>query len=158
MWTTFFPDVLVGIIVAALTALFGWFAYRHEQKRQERAAVRRLIGGLARRRAFNIADAAVQLVDAGPGDHDFDTVVRSVISVRKAIDEARVASREQSAIHPVLDHMTADCNSYLECSHRVPNTYIIELSALRASLSKRIATMHSIHSSLPLDEPGSKAF
>ncbi len=158
MVTTFLLDILVGIIVAALTALFGWFAYRHEQKRRERAALQRLIGNLARRRAFEVADLEIREVDAGPGDQNFDSVVKSVISARAAIDEARVASRERSHVHPLLDQMTADCNIYIENSQNNPSAYIVEVVDLRDLLHKRIAELHSIHPSLPTYEPGSKAF
>lgn len=161
MWTTFWPDILGGIVVAALSGLatvgFGWLAYRHERKRHEQAAMRRLIGDFARRRALEQSDDVSDRPGVKRGHPDFDYVTSSIFQARTAIDEARVSSRDVSDVHPVLDEMTAACNSFLRASRREPTKYVIELDQLRSKLAQGISRIRTIHPGLPCDAPGGKA-
>ena len=161
MWTTLWPEILVGIIVALLsgaaTAGLGWLTYRHERKRKELAAIRRLIGELARRRSLEMTDSVSERPAAGPGHADYDAVTTSIFEVRKSIDEARVASRDVSDVHTVLDDMTASCNFYLRMSRRNPRRYVFQLASLRSELASGLTSLRTIHPTLPDGDLGSKA-
>ncbi|MGO2534340.1 hypothetical protein, partial [Arthrobacter rhombi] len=86
-----------------------------------------------------------------------DAVTKSIFKARKSIDEARVASRDVSDVHDVLDEMTASCNCFWRTSRGAPSQYVFQLDVRRSALASGLAALRKVHPALPKDSPGSTA-
>ncbi|MBM6622256.1 hypothetical protein JTF08_11615 [Micrococcaceae bacterium RIT802] len=164
MFATFPSDLIVGAIVAVATAAIAVFlgrrSYRKERMKREISGLRRLIGELARKRALVEPKSLTRVWKARDGHADFDGVSSSVLDVRRAIDEARLAARDDvdSEVHTLLDQMSMHCNEYLHNSRHDSRNYRALIHDLRLSLKVELHELCRIHPELPKDEPGSKAY
>ncbi|WP_417215672.1 hypothetical protein [Arthrobacter sp.] len=164
MWINVITDVLGGLLVAIVAGVTTWLlgrhTYRRELEKKEIGGLRRLIGDLARKRALVEPQSLSRVESAGPGHRDFDAVSASVFNVRNAVDEARLAARDEdsSEVHHILDQMSLHCNDYLHGSRHDPENYPSQIHVLRVSLIRELGLLRKVHQELPDDEPGSKAY
>lgn len=155
MWQTFWPDVLVAAIGAALTVGIALATYALTVRRNELRALRSLVLDMYHRRVF--AGQAVTI----PGARETDDYVRanaSVLSVKDEIRHARGNVREIPSLQMPLARMTRACNVYLEESERDPDAYAAGLIRLRDVLEEEVRKLASERYGLPVHRPGDGAF
>ncbi|WP_368496906.1 hypothetical protein [Herbiconiux sp. A18JL235] len=155
MWDSFWTDVLVAVIAAALTGAIAYVTYKVSFRRVERQAVSALIRQLNERRAFYPVSDPWEVPNARTSD-DYERVSASVVSARREIDNTR-RSVGQREIEKSLTSMKRACNRYLERSAATPDRYVILLMELRTELAKEIRSMRSVRRGLPEGEPGDGA-
>ncbi|MDG4666063.1 hypothetical protein [Mycobacterium sp. 236(2023)] len=155
VWTTFWPDVIVAAIGAALTVAIAVVTYVLNRLRNEGRALKALILDLSHRRVFT--GQAVTIPDAQETG-DYRRCNDSVIAAREEIRRARGLVREEPSLQLPLKRMTQACNFYLEASERDPNTYAIRLVQLGDELHEEIRKLASRRRGLPTPKPGSDAF
>jgi hypothetical protein len=156
MWETFWADVLVAVIGAALTVAIAIGSFMLQRRRVEEEALRGLIEEIHRRRAFAPV-TPVRVPDAADL-RDYERVSRSVLDVRNQIRQARDRVRPKAAAHVYLGAMISACNRYLEDSTNEPDNYIFQLMNLREQLEKEITEIAKKSRNLPASKPGTGAY
>lgn len=157
MWNTFWPDLLVAVIGAALTVLIAWATYVLQRRSNEKQALRFLVEEIHRRRALAPIAHVGDVPGAGASD-DFNRVNASILDIKDSIRLAREQSRPESPAQSALSDMTSACNRYLEGAAHCPERYLHELMSLRGSLTGNIRKMaEGVRGVQPL-EPGGSAF
>lgn len=91
MWATFWPDVLVAVIGAALTVAIAFGTYELSVRRTEKLALRALIIDLSHRRAFSGSPGTTP---GAVGTGDYARANASVLSARDEIRHARTQVRQ----------------------------------------------------------------
>ena len=128
---------LLGAVVgAALTAGLGYFAYRRERGKVEKAAIDELIRELSERRAFAIGEP--RLIRNAEKGQDFGQLSASVLSVRDRIRETRAQLVRHEQAQEALTAMIQACNRYLERSAGDPPQYWFLAVELRDELHARL--------------------
>lgn len=156
MWETFWPDVLVALIGAALTVLIAVVTYWMGLRQREVHALRALIEEMHHRRALKPPSVLVAVKGARKLP-DFHQANASVLSLRAEIRRTRDLARQKDDVQRVLSSMTRACNRYLELSAIQPKKYYFLLSALQAELSVGVHTLGASRG-LVVKEPGGGAF
>lgn len=155
VWTTFWPDLLVAVLGAALTVFIAWVTYVLNVWRNELRALKTLVSDLSHRRAFSGEAGTISgAVELG----DYARCNASVLSAKEEIRRAREKVRELPSLQVPLRRMTQACNVYLETSERDPDSYATGLVRLRDELHEEIRKLARKRRGLPTDRPGGGAF
>jgi len=156
MWDTFWPDVLVAIIGAALTVFIALATYLVRARIEENRALQSLVNELHRRRALAPgADVPI------PGAASLDDYLRanaSILSIKDEIRLVRDRVRDAEKLQEPLASMTRACNHYLEASSRYPERYAILLNELRAKVAKQVIALSRLRRAVRPLVPGDGAF
>ena len=156
MWLTFWPDVLVAVIGAALTVLIALVTYLLRLRLEERRALQSLIDELHRRRS--LAPGPEPVIPNAASDADFGRANASVLSIRDEIRRTRDRVRQIESLQGPLSRMTRACNQYLEVSAAFPPHYAILLGELRRDLSGSVTQLSAARKGVVASEPGHGAF
>ncbi|GLJ79691.1 hypothetical protein [Microbacterium imperiale] len=158
MWETFWPDVLVAVIGAALgavlTVLIAAITYVISVRRQELRSLNDLIDDLHHRRAF---DTGPGLIPGARASEDYARANRSVISARNEIRQARRGVRFNAKLREPLKRMTQACNEYLDAAEWEPDAYALHVVELRAALMDDIRRIAAARRGVRALEPGGGA-
>ncbi|WP_298585289.1 hypothetical protein [uncultured Kocuria sp.] len=153
MWNTFWPDLLVTVIGAALTVAIAFGTYVVQRRVKERLALQKLIAVIHEKRAVEPI-VGPQLMSGAGGLEDFQYVSSSILDLRDQIGLAREQVRPESPVQPHLSRMTRACNRYLESSSQRPAGYCYDLVSLREALWVSIKKISELSRSLEALEPG----
>ena len=138
-WVTFWPDVLVAGIGAALTVAVALITYLMQQRRKNRQLVRNLADDLANRRAF-------KPIDPGVSSPDTDDAKRCRLSVQEAQDQiSRI--RDQIApdhrLRALLQEMVLWCREYKNLLEVDDRRWQFALMEIRGELDDRLRRIES---------------
>lgn len=157
MWNTFWPDLLIAVIGAALTVLVAWVTYRLQRRSNEKHALRFLVEEIHHRRALAPIARVGDVPSASELD-DFSRANASILDIKDRIRLTREQSRPASSAQHALSDMTRACNRYLEITSHRPEKYLHELMSLRSSLSESIQRIAEGVRGVRALEPGGSAF
>jgi hypothetical protein len=149
-WTEVVVEALFGSLG---TAVLGSIAYLIERSKIERIALLELERNLSERRAFRIDDLVV--VRHAKRKPDFDRVASSIVSARRAIQEARAALVRKKRAQEVLTRMIVACNVYLEQSEKDADRYHFLLANLRDRLHSDLSQI--VPKGRPALRPGDRS-
>lgn len=154
MWQTFWPDVLVAVIGAALTVLGALATYLAGRRLREIHAIRALVAELHHRRLLAIEPREF------PGaaeSESFRYASASVLSMKDEVRRARDAARTNSPAQAPLAAMTRACNAFLELSSAEPERYPFFARDLRDALASQVRILSTRHG-IDFQQPGGGAF
>ncbi|WP_411556983.1 hypothetical protein [Plantibacter sp. MPB07] len=156
MWITFWPDILVAAVGAALAVFAAYATYLLNARRIETQALNNLIEELHLRRAL---DPSVEpyVVPNAAERQDFDQVSRSVVSIRRELRTAREAVRSSRDIRLTLVEMSKGCNLYLERAEQSPDSYLLSLVKLQRQLEGGVRTITILRPGVDYLAPGTGA-
>lgn len=136
MWETFWPDVLVAVISAALTVTIAYIAFRLEQGRNERQLLNNLVRDLHHRRALKKIDP-YELRDAEQ-NNDYKWTNKSILDLRDQIRVTREKLPPSSKAHDSLSKMYVACSRHLHEGPLNPDHYQFHLMELRPKLEREV--------------------
>lgn len=157
MWSTFWPDLLVTVIGAALTVAIAFGTYLVQRRVREKRALQKLMKVIYEKRA--VAPVVNPQVMPGARElEDFQYVSSSILDLRDQIGLTREQVRPESPVQSHLSHMTRACNQYLESSSRRPEGYCYNLVTFREELWESIEKICQLSRSIEALEPGGGAY
>lgn len=156
MWQTFWPDVLVALIGAALTVLIAFTTFLLRLRLEEKRALQSLINEMHRRRA--LAPGPEPVIPDAASRADFAQANASILSIRDDIRRTRDRVPQVESRQRPLSNMTRACNRYLEVSAASPPHYAILLGELRGELSESVQELARARRGVNPLEPGAGAF
>jgi hypothetical protein len=152
MWTTFWPDLLIGVIGAVLTVAIAVVSYRVQQRLANKQLVRNLADDLAIRRAFEEITPFVSSLESIDGQQ----CRSSLESAQKQISAIRDQIAPDDQLRAVLQEMVAWSREFKNLTDANPDQWQFALMDVRAELVSRLRRIEKLmRLKEPLPEPGS---
>lgn len=152
-WSSFVPDLIVGLVGAASTGGIAVGTYFLQLRRRNQQLIRNLADDLAARRAFELI---VPSVGGGASD-EADRCFRSVHSAQQRISVIRDEISPNDRLRMKLQAMVFWCVDYKEFVEKEPEQWRFGLMNLRRELLACLREVERVaglsNGSLP--EPGS---
>jgi hypothetical protein len=134
MWTTFWPDLLIGVLGAVLTVAIAVVSYRVQQRLANKQLVRNLADDLAMRRAFEEITPSVSSLESVDGQR----CLSSLRSAQQQISAVRDQIAPDHQLRAVLQEMVAWSREFKNLTDENPYQWQIALMDVRAELVSRL--------------------